>query len=96
MGLSGYLKVISVSGFYQLCFLKLDTATLESKDRVFLLLRHSVLYPHTSIITTAFPVWNILWFCATFSKDLIHISLYFGEKAKRLLKWHNLVNLEHR
>lgn len=96
MGLTGYLKVICVSGFYQLCFLKLDAATLESKDRVFLLFRHSVLYPHIWIITTAFPVWDILWFCSKFSKNLIHISLCFGEEAKRLLKWHNLVNLDHR
>lgn len=95
MGLTGYLKVICVSGFYQLCFLKLDAATLESKEYFFAQAQCAV-STHLNNNCTAFPALDILWLYAMFSKDLIRISLYFGEEEKRLLKWHNLVNLEHR
>lgn len=95
MDLTGCLKVICVSGFYQFCFLKLDAATLESKEYFFAQAQCAV-STHLNNNCTAFPALDILWLYAMFSKELVHISLYFVEEAKRLLKWHSLVNLEHR
>lgn len=60
------VQVVSI-----LCFLRLDAATLKTKDRVFLSFRHSSLYLYTQIITIQIS-----------SKDLAHISFYFGEGGR--------------
>lgn len=86
MGLADYLKVICVSGFYQLCFLKLDAAALESKGGTFLLFSQCAVSTHLDN-NYSFSSWGYsLVLCAVQQRSHSYFPVFWrrGKEAAEM------------